>query len=333
MQIETWQEQTIRWSMLHEPGDAAARAIFDSRGSQVFEDIQTPQAAEIWGECLPQEYHSEIPRILERIGLRLPAADPVAAIERGIRWNARPVFEEQAPRLFEMLSHLGSHRPYLLWVAGELAWLDGSQVSIVGTRRPSAEGLKNASKLVRLLGAPVVSGGATGIDAQAHREALELGLPTAAFMAGGLDRAYPQENWELFHDIVKNGGAMISEMAPRTAPSRFRFLQRNRLIAAASAETYVVEAGLRSGSRNTAGHARNLGRDVYALGSSRSPGCRSMIASGLAMPFYLETPIVVEQNLLRVRDAQREGRSTVVEIAAESGLSSHEVKAVLSKLN
>jgi DNA processing protein len=333
MQIETWQEQTIRWSMLHEPGDAAARAIFDARGKQVFADIQTPQVGQVWREFLPQEYHSEIPRILERIKLRLPTANPVAAIERGIRWNARPVFEDQAPRLFEMLSHLGSHRPYLLWVAGELSWLDGSQVSIVGTRRPSAEGLANASRLIRLLGAPVVSGGAVGIDAQAHREALELGLPTAAFMAGGIDRAYPQENWELFHEIVRSGGAMISELAPRTAPSRFRFLQRNRLIAAASAETYVVEAGLRSGSRNTAGHARNLGRNVYAMDSSRSPGCRSMIMSGLAMPFHLETPSLVEHNILRVRDAQREGRSTVAEIAAESGLSTNEVRAVLSKLN
>ena len=232
-----------------------------------------------------------------------------------------------------MLSHLGSHRPYLLWVAGELAWLDGSQVSIVGTRRPSAEGLNNASKLVRRLGAPVVSGGATGIDAQAHREALELGLPTAAFMAGGLDRAYPQENWELFHDIVRNGGAMISEMAPRTAPSKFRFLQRNRLIAAASAETYVVEAGLRSGSRNTAGHARNLGRDVYALENSRSPGCRSMIASGLAMPLQFGPSPAHQQTLVRIRDAQREGRATVAEIAAESGLSTQEVRAVLHTRN
>ena len=333
MQIETWQEQTIRWSMLHEPGDAAARALFDIRGTQVFADIQTPEAAAIWGECVPQEYGSEIPRILERIKLRLPNADPVAAIERGIRWNARPVFEEQAPRLFEMLSHLGNHRPYLLWVAGSLSWLDGSQVSVVGTRRPTPEGLVSAAKLVRMLGAPVVSGGATGIDAMAHREAMALGLPTAAFMAGGLDRAYPQENWELFHEIVRNGGAMISELAPKTAPSRFRFLQRNRLIAAASAETFVVEAGLRSGSRNTAGHARNLGRDVYALENSKSPGCRSMIASGLAMPFQLGAPSVQEQIQIRVRDAQREGNSTAAQIAAESGLSVSEVEAVLSTRN
>ena len=128
--------------------------------------------------------------------------------------------------------------------------------SIVGTRNPSGTGLSNAKRLVAELSSPVISGGAVGIDAEAHKSAMVSGLKTAAFMEGGVDKVYPHANWELFHEMVQAGGALISEVSPGTTPSRFRFLQRNRLIAAASNATFIVEAGYRSGTRNTANHAR-----------------------------------------------------------------------------
>jgi DNA processing protein len=167
---------------------------------------------------------------------------------------------------------------------------------------------------------------------------LDYKLPTAAFMAGGIDRAYPTQNWPLFHEMVRGGGALVSETVPFTAPSRFRFLNRNRLIAAASPATFVVEAGYRSGSRNTANHARACGREVYALpggwSDKASQGCNSMIKEGLAKPWYLEKHLNVEKssNQKRIEDALREGASDPESIASESGLGIEQVRRELFRL-
>jgi DNA processing protein len=182
---------------------------------------------------------------------------------------------------------------------------------------------------------PIISGGAKGIDGAAHRAALDLGLPTVAIMAGGLDKAYPMEHWDLFHQIVRSGGVLMSELPPGTAPTRFRFLQRNRLIAAMCSELFIVEAAFRSGSRNTANHARALGREVYALAGSwsseQSQGCNTMIQQGLAKQYVLDVPIEIEPSLntKRVEDALRAGAKTPSEIAIESGLRLNTVKAIM----
>jgi DNA processing protein len=191
---------------------------------------------------------------------------------------------------------------------------------------------------VKQLGVGVISGGATGIDFAAHRAALDYGLPTAAFMAGGIDRAYPTQNWPLFHEIVRAGGALVSETVPFTAPSRFRFLNRNRLIAAASQATFVVEAGYRSGSRNTANHARACGREVFALPGAWSEqaaqGCNTMIKEGLAKPWYLDRYRDIEASTAqkRVLDSMRDGASDELAIARESGLSVEEVRTEVARL-
>ena len=264
--------------------------------------------------------------LLERIDLRLSKINLIDRIERGIRWNARVYFENSEPELFEKLRDLGPHRPYLLWIAGDPNILSEETVSIVGTRNPSATGLANAKRMVTELGSPVLSGGAIGIDAQAHESAVDAGLKTAAFMAGGIDRVYPQANWELFHEMVRKGGALISEVAPGTAPSRFRFLQRNRLIAAASGATYIVEAGYRSGTRNTANHARVLGREVFAVAGpwdfAPARGANAMIAEGLASAYSIgHYPVELTMTQKRIQDAMRAGARFPDEIAAESGLS------------
>ena len=335
MQTTFEQEQLILWSLLHEPGDALARKIFDARGIQALEDFRSGEAKNLWPPLVTEEYASQIPELIERIQLRLPRRNVVAIIERGIRWNARPVFPEDAPGLFGKLADLSPHQPYLLWVAGDISFLEDECAAVVGTRKPSETGLTNTEKLVRKLRLPIISGGALGIDSRAHQTALKMGVKTAAFMAGGLDRAYPQSNWELFHSIVQGGGAMISEMACGTAPTSFRFLQRNRLIAAASSETYVVEAGFRSGSKNTAGHARQLGRGVYAVAGpigSSAAGCNALIASGLADPIWLGVqPIHPSQLKRRVDDAILNGAKTIEEIAIESGVSLRDVRGILAR--
>lgn len=333
MQTSTEQEQTILWSLLHEPGDSLARAIFDHRGIEALEDFRSGKAQAIWPELIESSLHSQLFDLIERISLRLPHRNEVTAIERAIRWNARPVFEADAPVLFGRLRDLYPHNPYLLWVAGDISFLENQPVAVVGTRNPSQFGISNTKRMVKKINRPVISGGAKGIDATAHETALEIGLPTAAFMAGGLDRAYPQTNWDLFHRIVQSGGAMVSEMACTVAPTRFRFLQRNRLIAAAATSTFVVEAGFRSGSKNTAGHSRTLGRSTFALAGPRdfppAAGCNQLIESGFADPIYMESApsIDFDQTKRRIEDAILNGARTAEEIARESGLSLRDVKA------
>ena len=334
MQTTKEQEQIIHWSMLHEPGDGLARQIFDLRSTQALEDFQTGRAQTLWPTLVGEEYREAIADMIERIELRYNEQAVIAAIERGIRWNFRPVFPAEAPGLFQKLDDLAPHQPYLLWVAGDLLPFTGDTASVVGTRWPSDQGKENASKLVRQLGLPVISGGAIGIDAAAHKAALANKLRTLAVMAGGLDRAYPQVNWELFHQIVQSGGAMISEMAASAAPTRWRFLQRNRLIAAASSATYVVEAGYKSGSLNTANHAKMLGREVFAMVEPKefapARGCNAMVSSGLARPYRLGGTVIQDQSLqLRIADARRNGSKTVRDIARDSGVPIRLVKAAM----
>jgi DNA processing protein len=131
----------------------------------------------------------------------------------------------------------------------------------------------------------VISGGAYGIDAAAHRAALAHGALTIAVMAGGVDRLYPVGNDDLLKGVLDTG-AVVSEVPPGFAPHRSRFLSRNRLIACASA-TVVVEAAQRSGALSTARHAAELLRPVGAVPgpvtSASSAGCHALVREGIAV--------------------------------------------------
>jgi DNA processing protein len=139
--------------------------------------------------------------------------------------------------------------------------------AIVGTRRASAYGLEVAAAIASGLaraGVTVVSGLALGIDAAAHRGALDGGGPTVAVLGCGADRPYPRTNRSLYERIRANG-AVVSELPPRAGPARWTFPARNRIMAALATVTVVVEAAERSGSLITAGFAEDLGRDVCAV--------------------------------------------------------------------
>jgi len=129
-------------------------------------------------------------------------------------------------------------------------------------------------------GVAIVSGAAYGIDAVAHRAALASQAPTIAVLAGGVDRAYPAAHDSLLTRIAQEG-LVCSEMIPGSAPTRWRFRMRNRIIAALSDATLVTEAGVRSGTINTAGHAAELGRTLGAVPgpvtSATSAGCHMLI--------------------------------------------------------
>jgi DNA processing protein len=159
--------------------------------------------------------------------------------------------------------------PQALWVRGPLR-LDHAvarAVGIVGSRSASGYGTWIASTIAYSMagkGWMVISGGAHGIDTAAHRGALAAGGGTVAVIACGLGRPYPSGNASLF-ERVADAGLLISEWPPDCPPQRHRFLVRNRLIAALTAGTVVVEAGRRSGARSTARRARDLGRVVMAV--------------------------------------------------------------------
>ena len=162
--------------------------------------------------------------------------------------------------------------PYGLWLRGpgHLAHLMRRSVAIVGSRAATAYGNGVASDLAADLverGVTVVSGGAFGIDAAAHRGALAGGGPTVGVLACGVDVAYPPANAPLF-DTLAHDHLLVSELPPGAHPTRVRFLARNRLIAAMAQATIVVEAALRSGARNTAGWALECGRPLMAVPGS-----------------------------------------------------------------
>ncbi len=192
------------------------------------------------------------------------------------------------------LADLGLQEPLCLWWRGHEAELPSLQrtVAIVGSRDSTSYGSSVAGDFGHGLaqrGFAVVSGGAYGIDAHAHRGALAGGtasIPTVAVMAGGVDRYYPSGNEDLLR-AVANQGALIAEVPPGSAPTRYRFLQRNRIIAALSAVTVVVEARWRSGALNTAHHAESIGRSVAAvpgsIHSANSAGCHRMLRDGGAV--------------------------------------------------
>nr|WP_314644341.1 DNA-processing protein DprA [Rothia mucilaginosa] len=193
------------------------------------------------------------------------------------------------------LNDLGPARPYGLWCRGDSRHLldvaSAPSVALVGSRDPSIYGTEATTHLAAELarrGYTVISGGAMGIDIAAHRAALTQkgsGLPTIAFMAGGLDRLYPAQNSDALNMIVDRG-LIMSEVSVGNTPTRWRFLERNRLIAALARHTIVVEARWRSGALNTARHAMEIGRTLWAvpgqINSPNSVGTNRLLRDGLA---------------------------------------------------
>lgn len=162
-----------------------------------------------------------------------------------------------------------SGMPIGLWVGGhgDLAELCHKAVAIVGSRASTAYGDTVAAEIAAELsegGRAVISGGAYGIDAAAHRGCLAGRSPSIAVLAGGLDEAYPSGHRPLFERIAERG-VLVSELPPGEHPTRVRFLARNRLIAALPAGTVLVEAAARSGARNTVTWANELSRVVMAV--------------------------------------------------------------------
>lgn len=266
------------WNVLTEPGDGIAgtmREVLGAREALQYALSKAP-CPEVPGRVLQEAR--------KRWGPRADAGLVRQAAGAALRAGAALLLpgDEDWPTA---ASDLGAHAPVVLWVRGSAGLLSQTHraVSVVGARAATPYGEHMARELagdLALRGHPIVSGGAYGIDGAAHRAALGVGGETVAFLAGGADRLYPSGHTRLLTEITARG-ALVSEVPCGTAPTKWRFLARNRLIGALSAATVVVEAGRRSGSLNTAGHAAALGRPLGAVPgpvtSAASAGCHRLL--------------------------------------------------------
>jgi DNA processing protein len=275
-------------SYLAEPGDPALGALLAARDpAGVLSAIKAGTLPVLPGE--PGDpgraaLARSLARSLQRWRLRLPelpAPAQIAAATAGGTALACP----GDPHWPASLDALGTARPCALWLRGHasLAALTRQSIAVVGSRAATGYGAHVAGEIAADLaqrGWSIVSGGAYGIDAAAHRGAMITGGTTIAVLACGTDHPYPAGHAALFTAIAA-GGLVISEWPPGTRPGRLRFLVRNRVIAALTQATVIIEAGERSGALNTARHAAELGRHLMAIPgpvtSAQSAGCHRII--------------------------------------------------------
>ena len=386
------------WSGIAEPGDGTAGVLVASLGARV----ALTAILEAWspvrlGALVRDALSGDAPAAQGVLFVVSPAidfseadadtsAELEAALDQGLqRWRPRLISTEvirslqQAARVEARLllptdalwpaglDDLEKHAPLALWwrgVPAALAALPNS-IALVGARAATGYGEHIAMEASAGLvdrGFAIVSGAAYGIDGMAHRAALASDGLTVAYLAGGVDRFYPSGHDSLLTRIAASG-AVISELPCGAAPTKWRFLQRNRLIAASSAATVVLEAGWRSGSLNTAGHASALGRPLGAvpgpITSPTSAGCHRLIREFAAVCVTNPTemaelvgersiqvplefpdtddgpgPIPRTSDQVRVFDALN-GRSprTVADLSRRAGLSSAAVRGALGGLD
>ncbi|MBS0365814.1 MAG: DNA-protecting protein DprA [Proteobacteria bacterium] len=240
----------------------------------------------------------------------------LAAIEADLAWlkdSGAQILLCTDPRYPPLLAQVDS-APAALYVLGDPAVLQEAQLAVVGSRNPTPLGYDTARDFCAWFaraGLVVTSGLALGIDAAAHIGALRGDGVTIAVFGTGLDRVYPAEHGALAARI-RERGALVAELPPRTAPLRHHFPLRNRIIAGLSLGTLVVEAARRSGSLITARLAGEQGRDVFAIpGSIHSPlsrGCNQLIRDGAHLVTEAADVLRVLQIPLpqeRVRSAQQ----------------------------
>jgi len=271
------------WSVLVEPGDGIAGRLVSHLGPREalrrLMDGALSDADE-GADVTRAELAAGVARWMPR--LKAPAIR--AAIDLAARARVRLIVPGD-PEWPAAVDDLGDHAPLCLWVRGDPQALvkARSSIALVGARAATGYGEHVAMEFGAELagrGVTVISGAAYGIDGTAHRAALAAGGPTLALLAGGVDRAYPAGHANLLERIA-SAGAVVSEVPCGGAPTKWRFLSRNRLIAALGQATVVIEAGWRSGSLNTAGHAAALGRPLGAVPgpvtSAASAGCHRLL--------------------------------------------------------
>lgn len=272
---------------LAEPGDVRLGALIRTCGAaRVLDAIRAGRlSGDDWDAAggapgQPATHQRAMQRWRVRLE-QLPEPGEVAGFCRaGIR-----LIHPGDPEWPGQLADLGDAQPYALWLRGtaDLRFSCLRSVAIVGSRAATAYGSYVAAEIAATVAArgwAVISGGAYGVDAAAHRGALGAGGVTVAVLACGVNVPYPAGHKDLLEAIAVHG-VIASEWPPGWNATRLRFLVRNRVIAALAAGTLVVEAGQRSGALNSARHARDLGRRLMAVPgpvtSDLSAGCHHII--------------------------------------------------------
>ncbi|MEV6932164.1 DNA-processing protein DprA [Dactylosporangium sp. NPDC051485] len=358
--------------MLVEPGSRELGVLVRSVGAQ------EALARVIGGYGISAQLAGAVQARLRGAGA-LGAADPGARLaeqmaEQAERSGARIVTaaDTEWPRALDELVRASregnvlrrdTDPPMCVWLRGPLRLDEALErsVSVVGARAITGYGGYVASEFAFGLaerGWTVVSGGALGVDVTAHRGALVAGGPTVAVLPCGIERAYPAANAAVLEQIGADG-LLLSEWAPGTMPHKTRFLTRNRVIAAATRGTVVIEAGSRSGARNTLGYARLLQRAAMVvpgpINSAMSVGCHlelrqpgtvlvtrvEEIIEEVGMVGELADPIqgagrpedVLDPLQARILDAVRPRQAMAAErIAATAGVSGRDARRTLPLL-
>ncbi|UGT70875.1 DNA-processing protein DprA [Nocardia gipuzkoensis] len=269
----------LAWAILARAALTAAPVVRELMRTLEVEEAAARLATGDVAAAVPRDLRGQAAQDLDRadeLGVRLVTRDDA-------EWWHRAVADLDAPGV-------AAGSPVALWMRGAPRHSPLSQftVAVVGCRAASEYGVHVTHDLAGDLaerGWTVISGGAFGIDAAAHRAALNRSGRTIAVVATGLGRAYPVAHRELF-DRIAESGLLISEYPPDTPAAKHQFLQRNRLVAALARALVIPESAIRGGTRNTASWARRLNRPVFAIPgpiySTASRGCHDLIRDGHA---------------------------------------------------
>lgn len=239
---------------------------------------------QLWNQIQDSEYaYVEVPEKLERI---------ISALHAELSECPQP---PKIPQFIRFISMLDEEYPQALLELpqpplGLYVWGDlGSQAraAVVGSRKPVPYALRLTRDLVRRWvaeGYSIMSGGALGVDAEAHRICLESGGHTLVVLGGGLLCLYPKVHEKLFREVVQRGGALISEYPPDMRAQPYTFPERNRIIAALCDVLFLAQAHAQSGSLSTARTALDLGREIHVLrpipGDENFAGSQKLIDDG-----------------------------------------------------
>ena len=260
-------------------------ALYGNGRKKVLEELMRPSDLFSGRAAINQEKAAILCKSIDEKKIREEMDD---LTRRGIRFVS--VDSPDYPARFRILPDL----PFGIFVKGNLPSEEEKTCGMVGARACSEYGRAMSVKFAKCLtkqNVQIISGMALGIDAVCSKAALDAGGKTFVILGSGVDVIYPKENISLYYEILMQGGGIISEYLPGTAPLAWQFPHRNRLIAALSDILLVMEARKRSGTLTTVGHALNLGKDVFALpGRVTDPlseSCNLLIRDGAGL---LTTP-------------------------------------------
>jgi DNA processing protein len=274
----------ILWSLIIEPGDQVAHDFIDEFDSAFTAIVLVIGSAQWAGTSAKNVEYSEG---LQRWRARLSDISIQVVKNTIARLNLTVLIpgDDLWP---QKINRLGNDAPIILYVRGDAELLARKAIALVGARAATTYGEHVTMEFAAALAHQdyvTVAGGAYGIDAVAHRSTLAARGKTIAVLAGGVDRFHPTGNDQLLQHIA-DGGAVVSEMPPGTVPTKWRFMQRNRLIAALVEVLVIVEAGSRSGVLDTANHAVRLGVPLGVVPgpiySPTSAGCHRLLREFVA---------------------------------------------------